>query len=101
MHFIIIGRDEQDTKTFDRRLAVRQSHIDYSAPFFTAGNILYACALLENEKIVGSVMMFDFESRDKLDQYLENEPYVKANVWAHIEIKEIWIPDVLLSRCAG
>ena len=47
-----------------------------------------AAALLDDDgKMIGSVMIFDVDSREELDALLENEPYVTGNVWQDIEIK--------------
>jgi uncharacterized protein len=40
----------------------------------------------ETDKMVGSVYVCDFESRQELDQWLKNEPYVTGNVWQQIEV---------------
>ncbi|MBY0545358.1 MAG: YciI family protein [Gammaproteobacteria bacterium] len=98
MPYIIIGRDASDEHAIERRLRVRSKHIDYCAPFFSCGKILYACALLENEKMIGSVMIFDFATRQEVDDYLTHEPYVINQVWANIEIKEALIPDALFKK---
>ena len=45
------------------------------------GKIVNAGALIEEEKMVGSTLLIDFENEDEIDEWLENEPYVKNNVW--------------------
>ena len=45
------------------------------------GKIVNAGALMEDEKMVGSTLLIDFENEDEIDQWLENEPYVQNNVW--------------------
>ena len=41
------------------------------------------------EKLIGSVLIMEYESREQLDDYLANEPYVKANVWDDIRVEKI------------
>ena len=40
-------------------------------------------------KLIGSVLIMDFDSRDQLDEYLKSEPYIKANVWEDIIVEPI------------
>ena len=47
----------------------------------------------------GSVLIVDFEDRDELDEYLNNEPYILESVWERVEVQpmnatstgEVWI----------
>ena len=48
---------------------------------------LWSVALLdEQEKMVGSVLITEFNSREELDKWLEIEPYVTGKVWEKIEV---------------
>ena len=48
------------------------------------------------KKIIGSVMVFNFGSREDFDSYLAEDPYIINNVWDHeqLEIRECLIPDM-------
>lgn len=49
---------------------------------------LYAAALLDEEgKMIGSVLVVDFPSKNELDQWLKIEPYIIGNVWQKYEVK--------------
>ena len=37
--------------------------------------------VIEDDVMVGSTLYIDFETDEELDEWLENEPYVKNNVW--------------------
>lgn len=37
----------------------------------------------------GSMLVMEFESREQLDDYLANEPYVQEHVWEKIEVERI------------
>ena len=45
------------------------------------GKIINAGALIEDEVMVGSTLLVDFDTDEEIDEWLENEPYVKNNVW--------------------
>ena len=49
-----------------------------------------AVGLLDDEgKMKGSMLVMEFESRQELDEYLANEPYVQEHVWEKIEVEPI------------
>lgn len=98
MPYIIIARDATDEFAIERRMQVRPKHLDYCDPFFKNGKILYACALIENEKMVGSVLIFDFVTQQEIDNYLAHEPYATEKVWETIEIKQAAIPETLKNK---
>lgn len=87
MQYVIIGKDGRDEQAIARRLAVRKDHMDYATKLQEEGKMLYALALLEDNKMVGSIMVMDFLTENDLEEYLQNEPYVKGKVWQDIEIK--------------
>lgn len=62
-----------------------------------SGKILYAVVILdEKEKMIGSMIVCDFDSRDELDAWLKEEPYVTGNVWEKIEVKPCMVPPLFL-----
>lgn len=88
MQFLVIGYDGQDEQALERRMAVREAHLALGDKMRDAGTMLYGVAMLDdNGKMVGSVLVCDFPSRQELDEYLKIEPYVTGNVWQTIEVK--------------
>lgn len=88
MQYIVIGYDGTDEKAMDRRLAVREEHLASVKKRFEAGEHLYGAAILDDEgKMIGSVMVVEYPSREELDKWLKNELYVVGDVWRKIEIK--------------
>lgn len=88
MQFLVIGHDGTDDNALERRLSVREAHIARGDQMRDAGKMLYGAAILDDsEKMIGSVIFLDVESRDELDQWLKVEPYVTGNVWQNIEIQ--------------
>lgn len=86
MTYLVIGRDGKDAA--ERRQAQRQAHLDGVAKLKEEGKIHYAVAILEGGKMVGSVMVFNFESEDELEAWKSSEPYIMGNVWDSVEITE-------------
>ena len=89
MQFVVIAYDGTDEKAFERRLAVREHHLKSAKELYDTGKWIYAAALLNDDgKMIGSMIVCDYQSREELqEQWLNNEPYVKGNVWKKIEIK--------------
>lgn len=90
MNFLVIGRDGKDAA--ERRQAQRQAHLDGAAKMKAEGTLLYALAITEEGKMIGSVMVFNFPSKEEFEMWKTNEPYVTGNVWESIEVSECAIP---------
>lgn len=87
MQFLVIGRDGKDEKAHDRRQAARQAHIDLGEKLRQSGNMWYGAALWNDDnQMIGSMLLMDFSSREELDDWLKEEPYVTGKVWQKIEI---------------
>ena len=53
-------------------------------------HIICAGGLLDEEgKMKGSLLVMEFESREEVDQYLAQEPYVLEHVWEKIEVERL------------
>ena len=77
MQFLVIGMDGTDSEALNRRLAAREAHIALGDKLRDAGKMLYGAAILDdNQKMIGSVLICEFDSREELDQWLREEPYV-------------------------
>jgi len=87
MQFVVIGYDENDDQALDRRLAARDAHLALSDEAVQTGEQILGAALLnDDDNMCGSVMVVDFPSRDELDAWLENEPYIKGKVWEKVKV---------------
>jgi uncharacterized protein len=88
MQFLITAYDYTDERAIERRLAAREQHLKGVEEMFKCGKHLYAVVILdENEKMIGSVITADFQSREELNEWLKLEPYVVNKVWEKIEVK--------------
>jgi uncharacterized protein YciI len=97
MQFIVIAYDGVDDQAFDRRMAVREEHLNKAKEMFDSGKWLYAAAILDDAgKMIGSMILCDFTSRETLEsEWLKDEPYVHGKVWESIDIKRAQIPAFL------
>jgi len=87
MQYVIFAYDGTDAGAIERRLAARPAHIELGNQHRAAGKHLYAAALLnDNEQMIGSMMVVEYETRQALDNWLAEEPYVSGKVWEKIEI---------------
>ena len=86
MQFVIKAYDGQGM--LEKRMEVRPRHLEGMAKL--GNHVVCAGGLLDEEgKMKGSVLIMDFPSREELDQYLANEPYVLEHVWEKIEVERL------------
>lgn len=87
MQFVVIGLDGTDKDAPARRQAVRQDHIAMGDKLLESGNLWYGAALLHDDgSMKGSMYVVSFPSEEELQQWLDEEPYVKGGVWQDIKI---------------
>ena len=79
MQYLVIAYD--NANALERRLESRDEHVEGVRKLMAEGKVINAAALMEEDVMVGSTLFIDFETDEELDAWLENEPYVKNNVW--------------------
>jgi uncharacterized protein YciI len=88
MQFLIIAYDGIDAEALNRRLAARSVHIELGDKLRDAGHLHFATAILDDSgKMIGSMLVAEYESREELDAWLNVEPYVTGKVWESIEVR--------------
>lgn len=88
MHFLILANDATDDGALERRMAARDAHIKLISAYKAKGHMLIGAARLNDEgKMIGSVLIVDFPSREGVDKWLAEEPYVTNKVWDDITIE--------------
>lgn len=85
MQYLVIAYDYDDA--LDKRMKSRPAHVQSTQKLMKLGKILNACAMIDDDKMVGSSVLTNFDSDEEFDTWLENEPYVKGNVWNMEEIQ--------------
>ncbi len=90
MQFIVIAYDAKDEGALERRLSVREKHLEFAAKMFASGKWLFASALLDDDgNMNGSVIACEFPTEEELKkEWLDKEAYVLGNVWEDITIKK-------------
>ena len=90
MQFLLTAYDGKDDGALNRRMSVREAHINGANQLKEAGDLIAGGAILdEAEQMIGSTMFVDFDSKAELDQWLASDPYVTGNVWQDISVLPI------------
>lgn len=87
MQFLITAYDGTDDLAQERRAAARPAHIEGAHSLKENGNVLIGGAILDDDgNMIGSSLVVEFESRDELDTWLNNDPYITGNVWQDVTV---------------
>ncbi|AOA59271.1 YciI family protein [Acinetobacter larvae] len=88
--FVITCQDHENV--LEKRLAVRPKHLARLEALAAEGRVLAAGAMPKDPSnpqagFYGSTLILDFASREALDLWLKDEPFIQEGVYAHIDIK--------------
>ncbi|HEX7021479.1 MAG TPA: YciI family protein [Trueperaceae bacterium] len=87
MTFLVLAKDGTDPGADARRQAVRQEHLAGIGPAVKAGSLQVAGALLDAEgNMIGSMLVMEADSRQALEDRLQEDIYSRAGVWQSFEI---------------
>lgn len=87
MPYIVLAYDATDDLAPERRMNAREAHLAYMDQKKAEGVMTYGAALLDdNEKMIGSIIVTEFEHRKDIDAWLAEEPYILNKVWDDITI---------------
>ncbi|RZK20290.1 MAG: hypothetical protein EOO43_11245 [Flavobacterium sp.] len=93
--YLVTGYDYTDEGALDRRLAVRQHHLDNAKKYKESGNYITGAAILDDaDKMIGSVMMLQFENEEELEAWKKSEPYITQKVFESVDVKPIRMPNL-------
>jgi uncharacterized protein YciI len=88
MQFLLIAYDGTDEGALERRMKVREDHLAKVARLKESKEFIFGGAILDdNEKMIGSMIVYDFTDRQSLESSLKDEPYITEGVWRKIEIQ--------------
>ena len=88
MQFLLIGYDGTDPEALDRRMKVREEHLEKIKQLKIKGECLVGGAILDDAgTMTGSMLVYDFPDRKALEEKLKEEPYYTKGVWQKVEIK--------------
>lgn len=91
MPLFVVTCTDQDG-TVEKRLAVRPQHLARLEQLDAEGRLIVAGAMPKDPSnpqagFYGSTIIVDFDSREALDVWLQDEPFLKEGVYAKIEVK--------------
>lgn len=93
--YLVYALDGTDEDALERRMSARPSHFDGARKLKQNGNFIFAGALLnDQQKMIGSTMVVQFETPEELKEWMNDEPYIVNNVWKKIEVHPFKIADV-------
>ena len=95
MRYVIHAYDYTDDQAMNRRLAVRPNHFDGARQLKADGHFVLGGALLDPDgKMIGSMLLLDFDTEEQLNDWLQNEVYNTEKVWERIDVKPFKQADV-------
>ncbi|MFV5525909.1 YciI family protein [Acinetobacter variabilis] len=88
--FVVSCTDREGT--VEKRLAIRPQHFARLEQLDAEGRLIVAGAMPKDPAnpqagFYGSTIIVDFDSREALDAWLQDEPFLKEGVYAHIDVK--------------
>jgi hypothetical protein len=95
MQFLLTAYDGTDPEALQRRLSVREDHLQNISVLKKAGKFLFGGAILDDDgKMIGSMIVYDFPDYQSLKEMLKNEPYLTAGIWKKTEIKPFRLANI-------
>lgn len=86
--YLITAYDYTDAGALEHRMNVRSHHLDGAKELKKTGNYVLAGAILnDDKKMIGSMMVLQFETDEELETWKQNEPYIIQKVWESVDIK--------------
>ena len=88
--FVVSCTDREGT--VEKRLAIRPQHLARLEQLNAEGRLIVAGAMPKDPAnpqagCYGSTIIVDFDSREALDRWLQDEPFLKEGVYEHIDVK--------------
>ena len=88
--FVVTCTDNEGT--VEKRLAIRPQHVARLQQLNDEGRLIVAGAMPKDPSnpqagFYGSTIIVDFETREALDTWLQEEPFLKEGVYSHIDVK--------------
>mgnify|MGYP006348472943 FL=1 len=89
-YFVLTCTDHEDS--LEKRLAIRPQHVERLQQLDDAGRLIAAGAHPKDPNdpqagFLGSTIIVEFDSREALDAWILDGPFLKHGIYASIEIK--------------
>ncbi|MDO3628107.1 YciI family protein [Mucilaginibacter sp. BT774] len=93
--YLVTAYDYTNEDSLQNRLNVRPCHLDGARELKENGNFILGGAMLNDEgKMIGSVMVLQFETDEELEAWKKSEPYLTQKVWETVDIKPFKVANV-------
>jgi len=93
--YLVTAYDHTNADALQHRLNIRPHHLDGALELKASGNFIIGGAMLNDEgKMIGSVMILQFETEEELQAWQQSEPYITQGVWETVDIKPFRVADV-------
>lgn len=92
--YALVAYDYTDEDALNRRLACRELHLEGIRRLYRTNNFISGGVMLNDEgKMIGSNAHFSFATREDLETWLAQEPYMTERVWEQVDIREVKLFD--------
>ena len=93
--YLVTAYDHTNVDALQHLLNIRPYHLDGAKELKEKGNFMLGGAILNDDgKMVGSVMILQFETEEELDAWKKTEPYITQKVWETVDIKPFKVANV-------
>lgn len=93
--YVITAFDFTDEHAPERRMAARPFHLEKARMLKAQNRFIKGGAMLNDDgKMIGSVMLMQFENEEELETWKQNEPYILQRVWENVEVRPFRVADV-------
>jgi uncharacterized protein YciI len=93
--YLITAYDYTDAGALERRMEVRPHHFDGARELKKNDNFIFGGAILNDEgKMIGSIMVMQFETEEQLEKWEQTEPYITQKIWESYDIKPFKVAGV-------
>jgi uncharacterized protein YciI len=93
--YLIIAYDGIDAEASERRKKIRPFHLAGAKILKEKNQFITGGAILNNEEqMIGSAMIVQFETAEDFQEWYKNEPYIKEGVWQKIEVKPFRVAEL-------
>ncbi|AVZ84932.1 MULTISPECIES: YciI family protein [unclassified Acinetobacter] len=89
-YFVLTCTDHEGT--LEKRLATRPQHIERLQKLDDEGRLIAAGAHPKDPNnpqagFLGSTIIVEFDTREALDSWIQEEPFLKEGIYSNIEVK--------------
>lgn len=93
--FLILADDYKDADALNRRLTIRETHLQRMREEKKAGRFIIGGAKLnEQGNMHGSMLVVNLENENAVWGWIHVDPYFTAKVWEEIKVSLFRIADV-------